>query len=101
MPAKQTALQHDVVVSPAQLRAARGLLNWSVSQLAEATGLAMNTVRKAENARDYMSVYKPNAQLLRKTLEDEGVVFIDADDMGAGARLRDPVEPQGSRRSVS
>lgn len=99
MPAKKNEVQDVVVVSPAQLRAARGLLNWSVSQLAEATGLAMNTVRKAENARDFRSVYKPNAQLLRTTLEEAGVVFIDADDQGAGARLAAPIEPDGSRRS--
>lgn len=99
MPAKQTDRQDVVVVTPAQLRAARGLLNWSVSQLAEATGLAMNTVRKAENARDFRSVYKPNAELLRKTLEDAGVLFIDADERGAGARLREPIEPTGSRRA--
>lgn len=102
MPAKKSDIQDGVVVTPAQLRAARGLLNWSVSELCEKTGLAMNTVRKAENARDYTSVYKPNAQLLRSTLEAAGVSFIDADEMGAGVRLTDPsVEPSGSRRASS
>lgn len=100
MPAKKNSVQEVVIVTPAQLRAARGLLNWSVSELSEKTGLAMNTVRKAENAREYASVYRPNAELLRSTLEGAGVVFIDADAMGAGARLRDPSEePAGSRRS--
>lgn len=99
MPAKQTSLQDRVIVTPAQLRAARGLLNWSVSRLAEETGLAMNTVRKAENAREFMSVYKSNAIELRRTLEVAGVIFIDADEHGAGVRLHDPVEPSGSRRT--
>ena len=99
MPAKKSALQNDLVVTPAQLRAARGLLNWSVSELCERTGLAMNTVRKAENARDYRSVYRPNAQLLRSTLENAGVSFIEADDLGAGVRLTEPIEPEGSRRT--
>jgi len=101
MAAKKSAVQDRVVVTPAQLRAARGLLNWSVSELCERAGLAMNTVRKAENAAQYASVYKPNAELLRSTLEEAGVVFIDADEMGAGVRLRDAVEPTGSRRSQS
>lgn len=102
MPAKKSDVQGEPVVTPAQLRAARGLLNWSVSELCEKTGLAMNTVRKAENPRDYRSVYKPNAQLLKSVLEDAGVWFIDADDMGAGVRLRDPsVEPSGPRRTPS
>ena len=60
----------------------------------------MNTVRKAESAKDYMSVYKPNALMLRKTLEEAGVVFIEADALGAGARLRDLTEPHGSRRTA-
>jgi hypothetical protein len=90
------------MVTPAQLRAARGLLNWSVSELSEKTGLAMNTVRKAEDVRAYKSVNKANSQLLRSTLEAEGVAFIDADALGVGVRLRDPqFEPSGSRRSTS
>lgn len=99
MAAKESDRQDVPVVTPAQLRAARGLLNWSVSELSERTGLAINTVRKAESAQNYMSVYRPNAQLLRQALEDEGVIFIDADELGAGALLRVPGEPQGSRRS--
>lgn len=100
MPAKKSDIQDDIIVTPAQLRAARGLLNWSVSELCEKTGLAMNTVRKAESATGFQSVYKPNAQRLRSTLEAAGVMFIDADTNGAGARLRDPdSEPTGSRRA--
>lgn len=101
MPAKKSDVQDFVVVTPAQLRAARGLLNWSVSELCERTGLAMNTVRKAENAAQYTSVYRPNAELLRSILEEAGVVFIDADAMGVGVRLRETYEPTGSRRTQS
>ena len=62
--------------------------------------MALGTVRKAENLRDFRSVYRPNAELLRSTLEGAGVAFIDADAMGVGARLIDPAgEPSGSRRS--
>lgn len=100
MPAKKSDIQVGVVVTPAQLRAARGLLNWSLAELAERAGLALGTVRKAENSRDFLSVYRPNAELLRSTLEGAGVVFLDADTLGAGARLLDPTtEPTGSRRS--
>ncbi len=100
MPAKKTAVQDSIVVTPSQLRAARGLLNWSVSELCSRAELAVNTVRKAENARDYVSLYKANAERLRSTLEAAGVIFIDADVHGPGVRLRDPAaEPEGSRRS--
>lgn len=102
MPAKKSHVLAEVVVTPAQLRAARGLLNLSVSELRERTGLAVNTIRKAESADGFMSVYQPNAELLRSTLEAAGVVFIEAGELGAGVRLRDPtVEPEGSRRSAA
>ena len=100
MPAKQAYVQDEVVVTPAQLRAARGLLNWTVARLAAEAGLALNTVRKAEDARQFLTVYKPNAEALRTTLENAGVVFIEDDTMGRGARLRERKEPSGRRRSV-
>lgn len=95
-------LRSVAVVTPAQLRGARGLLNWSVSDLAKRTGLAMNTVRKAEDAQAAGPVTAGNAQLLRSTLEAAGIIFIDADTLGVGARLRDPnIEPTQRRRGPS
>lgn len=74
----------------AQLRAARGLLNWSVSELAEQTGLAVNTIRKAEATNSEAPINAANALLLQSTLQQAGVVFIPADDLGAGVRLASP-----------
>jgi hypothetical protein len=91
----------SVIVTPAQLRAARGLLNMSVSELVARTKLAMNTVRKAEDPRA-RPVTPANARLLRSTLEAAGVVFIEADAQGVGVRLSDPKhEPLERRRSAS
>lgn len=88
-------------MTPAQLRAARGLLNMSISELVKRTGLAMNTVRKAEDARAG-PVTVANAQLLRTTLEAAGVMFIEAEGMGVGVRLvRSDHEPTERRRTVS
>lgn len=88
-----------VAVTGAQLRAARGLLNMSVSELAERTGLAMNTIRRAEATNGQSPITAANGQLLLATLEAAGVIFIAADDFGAGVRLRDPgVTPLQPRR---
>src|SRR5262245_34041178 len=38
-------------MTPPQLRAARGLLNWTVQQLAEKVGLDRNTVAQIESGR--------------------------------------------------
>jgi len=88
----------DVVVTGAQLRAARGLLNMSVSDLAERTGLALNTVRKAESTNAAAPVTAANARLLASTLEAAGVVFIPAGALGAGVQLRSPDQEPLKRR---
>lgn len=81
---------HDAVnqvVTGAQLRAARGLLNMSVSDLSERTGLAINTIRKAERTNGPPEVTVASVRLLVSTLADLGVIFIPADTLGAGVRL--------------
>lgn len=82
-----------------QLRAARGLLNLSVKELAEQTGLAVNTIRRAEAGNDVARIRGANASLLRTTLEGYGVVFIEPENaFGPGVRLRDPNPPPPRRR---
>lgn len=73
----------------------------SVSDLAERTGLALNTVRKAESTNAAAPVTAANARLLASTLEAAGVMFIPADTFGAGVQLRSPdQEPLKRRRDV-
>lgn len=81
-------LEIGVTVTGAQLRAARGLLNMSVSDLAERTGLAINTIRKAERTNGPAEVTTASARLLVRTLASAGVIFIPADHFGAGVRLK-------------
>ena len=85
-------------VTGAQLRAARGLLNMSVSDLSERTGLAVNTIRKAEKTNGPAEVTIASAKLLVATLESAGVLFIAADTYGAGVRLRSPDQEALRRR---
>ncbi|ALC14665.1 hypothetical protein LH20_22110 (plasmid) [Sphingopyxis sp. 113P3] len=86
-------------LSGTQLRAARGLLNMSVKELAEETGLAVNTIRRAEAGNGVAPITSANSALLRTTLEHEGVLFIDGDQkLGAGARLSHPHPPPPRRR---
>ena len=84
----------------AQLRAARGLLNLSVLQLSEITGLALNTIKRAEGTNDFAPITAANAMALVAAYEARGVSFVAADEtLGAGARLRlDAAEPFARRR---
>jgi transcriptional regulator with XRE-family HTH domain len=87
------------MITGAQIRAARGLLNLSVAELAERTGLAVNTIRRAE-ATNHVPVMTPaNLRLLVLTFEDAGVLFIPADACGPGVRFKSPEAlPIGSKR---
>jgi transcriptional regulator with XRE-family HTH domain len=70
-----------------QLRAARGLLGWSQSKLAERAGLSLPTVKRVEiNLGPRVSEEARNK--LRRALESAGVEFIDENGGGPGVRLR-------------
>ena len=90
------------MITGAQMRGARGLLNMSVADLCERTGLAINTVRRAEATNGIPVMTPANMRLIVTMLEDAGVLFIEADDCGPGVRLRSPEPlPVSSRRRPS
>ncbi|WP_231732219.1 transcriptional regulator [Caulobacter sp. CCH9-E1] len=75
-------------ISAGQMRAARGLLDWSGPKLAEASGLSLHTIRRMETLGPERST-AANVQAARRALEDAGIVFEAEDDfLGAGVRLK-------------
>ena len=90
----------EMSLTGAQIRAARGLLNISVAELATKAGLAINTIRKAESTNEVAGITSASMILIRRTLEDAGVYFIDANGLGAGVRFknRKPTPAQRRRR---
>jgi transcriptional regulator with XRE-family HTH domain len=73
-------------VTSAQVRMARAALNWTVRDLADATGLHRNTVTNLEIGR-----YAGDPQTLaviEQVLLNAGIEFIDENGGGAGVRLR-------------
>lgn len=76
------------MLTPEQCRAARALLDWTQTDLADRTGIAVSTVRGFESGRH--TLMRSNMAMLQATLEQAGVVFIAADVMGPGVRLRTP-----------
>ncbi len=71
-----------------QLRAARGLVGWSQSALAKASGLALSTIKRMEGERGPLRSSAGNVLKVQQALEDAGVIFIDADEEGPGVRLK-------------
>lgn len=76
----------DLIIAAAQCRAARALLEWTESQLAEAAGVEVEVVRQLE-AR-FRRPTAPQQRRIRKALEEGGVVFIAENGGGFGARLK-------------
>ena len=72
-----------------QIRAARALLGWSQTELAERAGLSLPTVKRVEIKSD-LRVSSEARQRLRIALEEGGVEFIDENGGGPGVRLRKP-----------
>ncbi|MGY0793082.1 helix-turn-helix domain-containing protein [Azospirillum argentinense] len=77
-------------LSPAQCRAARGLINMTQQQLAETSGVSLRTITSFEKGE--RAPIPANLRALRDSLEDAGVLFIDQNGHGPGVRLRDRKE---------
>jgi transcriptional regulator with XRE-family HTH domain len=73
-------------MTPAQCRAARGLLDWTQAQLAEAAGLALATVVKFE--RSGRAVPAKAVQAMQLAFEAAGVEFIAENGSGVGVRMK-------------
>lgn len=73
-----------------QIRAARALLRWSAADLAKASTVGANTIRRAEVEDGILSMTAANQRAVRQALEDAGVQFIEQNGGGPGVRLRKP-----------
>lgn len=80
------------MTTPAQIRAGRQLASLSQSDIAEATGLSLPTVKRVESERP-VSVSADAIAAIREALEAAGVVFLgdgEAAPGGPGVRLARP-----------
>jgi hypothetical protein len=79
----------EFLLHASQLRAARGLLGWSQTDLAREAGLSLPTVKRVESDIGVVVSLEARSRL-RRALEVAGVEFIDANGGGPGVRLRNP-----------
>ena len=77
------------MITVPQIRAARGLLGWSQSELAARAGLSLPTVKRVEGGGD-IKVSDDAKAKLRRALEQAGVEFIEENGGGTGVRFRKP-----------
>ena len=78
--------QDSTNLSPALCRAARGLLDWTQSDLAEAAEVSRSTIRDFEGHRH--EIHRATSAQLRRAFEDHAVVFVAIDGVGPGVCLK-------------
>ena len=71
-----------------QIRAARALLRWEQSQLAEASGVSLSSIKRLEGQPGPLNANKPTIESLRRALETAGIEFIPENGGGVGLRLK-------------
>ena len=76
---------NDIII-PAQIRAARALLEWSQEKLASEAGVGVSTVRDVESQRRQLETSA--ASEIVRALQNEGVIFVSGNTKeGPGVRL--------------
>ncbi|MGA2313459.1 MAG: helix-turn-helix transcriptional regulator [Xanthobacteraceae bacterium] len=74
------------MVTPAQCRAARGLLGWNQQELARRARVGIVTVHQLEAGLSQPR--RATLDVIRRAFETAGVEFIDENGGGPGVRLR-------------
>jgi len=75
------------MISGLQIRAARALLRWRAVELAEASGLSLQTVQRLEQHDGFPSGHMKTINAVYRVLQDQGIEFLGTPDDAPGVRL--------------
>ncbi len=74
------------VITPAQIRGARAMLKWSMTDLSTFANVSISTIQRVEERQSKAA--SPMARIaIRMALESNGVRFLPDDGEGPGLRL--------------
>ena len=76
------------MLSSNQIRAARALLGWSGTSLADLSGVGITTLRRYELQRGIPSANTSVLMMIKKTLESAGIEFTGDPLVNPGVTLR-------------
>ena len=76
------------MITSAQIRAARGMLNWSRKDLAEHSGLSFASMMRLESFSGIPASNFKTLETIKNTFEGAGVEFIGTPEAGAGVRWK-------------
>ena len=76
------------MITSAQIRAGRAMLNWSRKDLAEKSGLSFASMMRLESFEGVPSSNFKTLEAIKMTFEREGIEFIGTPESGAGVRWK-------------
>ena len=76
------------MITSAQIRAARGLLDWSRKDLADHSGVSFASMMRLESFSGVPSSNVRTLEAIKKAFEQAGIEFIGSPEQGAGVRWR-------------
>ncbi len=76
------------MITSAQIRAARALLGWSRSDLAENSGIGFSSMLRLESADGVPGAQFKTLEAIKNTFEKAGIEFIGTPESGAGVRWK-------------
>lgn len=81
------------MLTGAQIRAARALLDWSARELAVRSGVGIATIHRLERQQGVSPTHPRTPLDLRRTFEAAGIVFLGSEEEGVGVQLRPGAGP--------
>lgn len=76
------------MITSAQIRSARGLLNWSRKELAEHSGVSFASMMRLESFVGVPASNFKTLEAIKNAFEEAGVEFIGTPEEGAGVRWK-------------
>ena len=76
------------MITSAQIRAARALLDWSRADLSITSGVGASALMRLESAVGIPSGNIKTFEAVQKALEEQGIEFIGTPENGAGVRWK-------------
>ena len=76
------------MITSAQIRAARGMLEWSRSDLAEKSGVGFSSMMRLESAEGVPGAQFKTLEAIKSAFEAAGIEFIGTPEEGAGVRWK-------------
>lgn len=86
------------MINPDQIRAARALLDWKLSDLAKVTGITVNGISLIE--RGEVQGRRDSLETIQKAFEEAGVEFTPGSGVKKKDRIVETFEGQGAQQSL-